>query len=42
MKSGTIDMQEVNEPVGLARYITKECQSEKSYDNMMISSEFFS
>ena len=41
VKSGTIDMQEVYEPAGLARYITKECWSEKNYDSMMISSEFF-
>ena len=41
VKSGTIDMQEVYEPAGVARYITKECWSEKNYDSMMISSEFF-
>jgi hypothetical protein len=41
LKCGTIGLQEVYEPEGLARYITKECRSEKGYDSMMISSEFF-
>ena len=41
VKSGTIDMQELVEPSGLARYIDKACGPEKSYDSVMISSEFF-